>query len=247
METQENYKGFTIKIKHDTYAENPWEAWDCCVPLITISGRHSFEKDYSNGDINRFLESFLSYNQVKKYQKRIFDLMNLDIEEFREEHPTDEYDRTDVIMNDYLPDFLSDGFGNMEKFCIEFDIKHLRTTSTGYSQGDWAELFFCWTPEFEEITGRDYKSMNKETFEAQEELFTAWAWGDVYSFYIEEIEDSCSGFYGDDHEKSGLLSEAKAGIDYYIEKKRKEKINKLKTLIFKQVPLFKRPEILQSI
>jgi len=38
--------------------------------------------------------------------------------------------------------------------------------------------------------------------------------GDVYGFVIDEDGDSCYGFYGYDHETSGLLNEAKASIDY---------------------------------
>lgn len=38
----------------------------------------------------------------------------------------------------------------------------------------------------------------------------------VYGYQIDELEDSCYGFYGYDHEKSGLLDEAKSVIDHHI-------------------------------
>ena len=73
--------------------------------------------------------------------------------------------------------------------------------------------------------------------------------GNVYSYYIEgpHCDDSCCGFYGYDHEKSGLLSESKGSIDYAIKHAKKQKTEKLKTLIKQAVPLNVRPSILATI
>lgn len=46
--------------------------------------------------------------------------------------------------------------------------------------------------------------------------------GDVYRYSIDG-EDYMSGYYGYDHEESGLLSRARSDIDYIIEQERKEK------------------------
>jgi len=56
--------------------------------------------------------------------------------------------------------------------------------------------------------------------------------GEIYGFMIEptdknksiECEDSCWGFYGYDHEKSGLLEHAKPSIDYAIKEYKKSVI-----------------------
>jgi hypothetical protein len=242
-ETIEEYKGYTIKAWHDTDAENPFENWDGCIPLISDSGSRGYYKDHSKGEIIDYLRNFLTYNRIKRNQTRIFKMMGFSVEDERGYAKSDEVDLTDRIQNDYLYDWLNDGIENMETFCIEFDIKHYQNCSRGYSQSDWAEIFICWTPEFEKITGRDYKSITEEDFKSGFDLWTSWAWGDVYGFEIEEM-DSCGGFYGDDHEKSGLLEHAREEIDATIKHNRKTKQSKLKTLVKNRVPLAKRESIL---
>ena len=49
--------------------------------------------------------------------------------------------------------------------------------------------------------------------------------GDVYGYTIETKDgfvDSCWGFYGDDHEKSGLLEHAHNAVDCYLAEKKKQ-------------------------
>ena len=243
METV-TYKGIEIEISNDSFSGiNPFKDWDCCVPLIYDGGRN-WGEDYSNGQILDYLRNYLTYNQVRRNQTKILKMIGFDVEEERGYAKADEIDLTERIQDDYLYDWLNDGIENMETFCIEFDIKHYRGDSRGYSQGDYADVFMCWTPEFGEITGRDYKSMGKTDFEDGFKLFTNWAWGDVYAYNIEETEDSCGGFYGDNHRESGLLEYAENSIDCYLAEKKKEKENKLKTLIKNHVPIQKRKELL---
>ena len=63
--------------------------------------------------------------------------------------------------------------------------------------------------------------------------------GNVYGYKVEESDDSCWGFYGD-YNTSGILQEARDSIDYYVEKKRKSAIEKLKVYIKNHVPFEKR-------
>ncbi|MAX51512.1 MAG: hypothetical protein CMH22_05990 [Methylophaga sp.] len=238
------YKGIEIEVKREEYSENPFEEWDGCVPLMYEGGRN-WEGDFSKGDIIDYLRNYLSYNQVKRHQSRLLDLMGEDVEEFKEDYPLEDYDRTEMIKDDILYSWLDESIDNKTAFCEEFNIKHYSGASRGYSQGDYAEVFMCWTPEFGKITGRTYESMNDETFECNFELFEAWAWGDVYYYTIEETGDSCGGFYGDNHRKSGLLEYAEDSIDCYLEDKKKQKENKLKTLVKNNVPLNKREQLLQ--
>lgn len=250
MKTTETYKGINIEIENDTHAENPWENWDGCVPMITDGGRQFISR--KDDDIVNYLRNYLTYNQVRRHQKRIIEMMQGDtsspytysFKEFKEDYPLKEFDRTEMLKDDLLYNWLDEGIENLETFCVEFNIKHLSSASKGYSQGDHIDCFFCWTPEFEKITGRDYKSITDEDFNNALDLFSAYAWGDVYGYNVEENGDSCWGFYGDDHEKSGLLEEARSNIDCYLEAKKKERENKLKTLISNKVPLTKREELL---
>jgi hypothetical protein len=67
--------------------------------------------------------------------------------------------------------------------------------------------------------------------------------GNVYGFITEDKNgeqiDSCWGFYGNP-ERSGLIDDAKNAIDCEIERVRKSKQSKVKTLLKNNVPLEKR-------
>lgn len=241
MEQTINYRGIEIEVIHDTDPMNPWEDWDGCMPLITETGRFTRTTDYSKGDIDRFLSDYLSYNQVKRHQRKIVEVLRLDYEEEKKYMQGDDF--TEHLQYQ-IYEFVREDIANKVAFCEAFNIKHYSGISRGYSQGDWTEVFFCWTPEFEEVTGRSYQSIDDSDFEAANNLFGYWAWGDVYGYNIEELEDSCRGFYGDDFERSGLLEAARGIIDYRIEQKWKSRLAKLKDLIKNSVPLFKRQEIL---
>lgn len=233
MEETLEYKGIEIKVNREEWAENPWEAWDGCVPLMYYSDR-SLE-DYSKGEIDDFLTGYLTYNQVKRHQRRILDLIGYDVEEFREDYPED---RTEMLKDDLLYNWITDSLDNREAFCEEFGIKYYRGTSTGYSQSDWADLFLCWTPEFEKVTGRSYESIDESDFKDAFDLWGYWAYGDVYwyEFETEDFDDSCGGFYGDDFENNGLLEYARNAIDCHLENQKQKRQQQVKTFIKNKVP-----------
>lgn len=66
--------------------------------------------------------------------------------------------------------------------------------------------------------------------------------GAVYGYTIEGIEeeDSCWGFYGYDHKKSGLLEMAESAIDYEVSSKLKKHFKQMKAWIKGKVPLIYR-------
>ena len=66
---------------------------------------------------------------------------------------------------------------------------------------------------------------------------------EVYSYLVEkdgDIIDSCSGYYGNDHDKSGLLYQAKNAIDCHIQDEIKKHTAQLKKWINNHVPLSHR-------
>lgn len=85
------------------------------------------------------------------------------------------------------------------------------------------------------------------------ECYDNYLTGAVYGFSVkdpegEEIENgSCWGFYGYDHEKSGLKSEAISQIEWGIENKRKTRLELLKTMIKNKVPCQIRQEKLSAV
>lgn len=60
----------------------------------------------------------------------------------------------------------------------------------------------------------------KEILEAEVETYDQYITGDVYGYEIVEPDgtdkDSCWGYFGSDHEKSGLLEAARNAVDYDI-------------------------------
>jgi len=236
------YRGIEIKIDYEQDTQNPFEEWDGCMPLMSLGGYGGY--DYSKGDILDYLRSFLTYNQVKRNQTKILNLIDYNVVDFKNDFPLNEFDRTEQIQDDLLYDWLEEDMKNKVSFCEAFNIKHYSSTSRGYSQSDWANVFICWTPEFEKITGMTYKSITEKDFESAFRLYSDWAWGDVFIYCIEDLDVFCGGYYGDDFENNGLLEYAKVEIDYYLKNQQKEKENKLKILIKNNVPLQKREQLL---
>lgn len=66
--------------------------------------------------------------------------------------------------------------------------------------------------------------------------------GNVYGYTIDgdDWEDSLWGFYGYNHEESGLLYEAQSTIDYHIEQQANKRYNRLKEFIRNNVPFHVR-------
>ncbi|GGF91371.1 MULTISPECIES: hypothetical protein [Cysteiniphilum] len=79
-------------------------------------------------------------------------------------------------------------------------------------------------------------------------IYNAYLSGSVYGYMVynnkNELLDSCSGYYDDNHNKSGLMSDAKAFIDTHIVSVRNQKARKLKQLIRNSVPLDYRKSIM---
>jgi len=82
---------------------------------------------------------------------------------------------------------------------------------------------------------------------AEIEIYDDYLRGYVYGYYIPDLDDSCWGYYGDDHTKSGLLNDAKSLIDYALKRKQEKRHKKIKAWIKHQVPFNYRLLNLQGI
>lgn len=238
----ENYKGINIEITHDYDAENPFEAWDCNLPLMNNSGRGDFQ-DYSKGDINEYLAEILTDGQIIRHQNKIAAAFEIDLEELERDYKIDEV-RYEIRR--------SEDFEALEVICTLSKTPFLNTNSRGYSQGDYADIFMCYTSNFEETTGCKISQIDENFLQSTADLFGSWAWGDVYSFTIEDPEDgehigSCSGFYGNNHNESGLMEAARGDINYYLKEKKENRFAKIKDLIKAKVSFIYRPQILASL
>jgi hypothetical protein len=72
-------------------------------------------------------------------------------------------------------------------------------------------------------------------------VYDAYLTGDVYGYNVEgpdgTEEAGCAGFYGGDHEESGLLEQARAEVDCFVSRSRTRRQGKLKEMIRNKVPL----------
>lgn len=225
-----------IKIVQEPCPTNPFEDWDCCYPLMRYSGRYETD-DYSGGDIDSYLGSYLSISEIEKNMDRLLTMMGETRSDFTLNYPLgeegySEEERVDRLA-DMLMDFIGDSIENKVLFCEEFDIKHYSSTSTGYSQGCWANVFTCWTPEFGELCGVAYEEVTIEALKSNFELFGQWAWGDVYFYLVEDEEgnvlDSCGGFYGTDFLENGIMEYIMTEIEDKTEEEVREILTNIKT------------------
>lgn len=230
-----NYKGKYIEVDHHYDAENPFEMWDACVPLISKSN-YGF-RDYSKGQIINYLKGFLTDNQIIHHQKKLLDILAYDWSSY----DLDPEEKIDEIRDHF--DELN--FSQLSKFCNMFKIPCYSGISKGYSQGDWSDIFICETPEYLEISG--CQTLTEESMKSGFDLWGYWAWGDVYSYLIDDGDiGSCCGFYGTNHEESGLLEHAKEDIDAYYQNNKNQRFKKLKSLIKNNVPYQYRFDIINQ-
>lgn len=223
-----NYRGFEITIEHDSDAENPFTDWDCNPPIMVKSGRDHWQYgDIPTPQITRDQIKIHCAEIVRQSEyKSVFALVR---------DYNDGYTIVDAF-NNYLADLWHH---NKSDFDVLADIlswcgvPHYNGSASGYNQGDYADVLVVGIEEFFTRTGAPRDT--DLTYACQ--LYGWWAFGDTYGYMIHGIEESCWGFYGDDHEKSGLLEMARNAIDCHIAVAEKKRVARLKILIRNRVPL----------
>lgn len=246
-EETENYRGFDIQIEHDTTPANPWIDWDGEPPLIAIAD-HDWDQCYG---IDQSVPE-LTKDQIRANIHGLQaltgtrSLLNL-IEEYAPHYKRNYRDAAEAI-NEALYCY-ADGLRKSDR--LEFiaavyrmaGIAALCTSRQGYSQGDYIELLIVATPEWVELTGAPAETHERQ-LQAAADLYAWWAFGDVYGYTVEtedgEHVGSVWGYYGPDHDKSGLLENARNDIDCYIDQQRKAKTETVKKWIRGHVPLIYR-------
>lgn len=246
-----DYRGYTIRIAREDYAENPFEAWDCEPPILVYYDGYIREHGLE------FRPPFLTKEEIAKNAQSIleelgercmFTILREGVEGYRY------YNDSVDIVNDRIVDHFE---SLVKSDALEFlatvwrwkGCEAVCKASRGYSQGDYAEVLAVATPEWAEKVGAS-KEHHAKSLEYAVKLYGHWAWGDVYGYSVyapfdEEQEegdfiDACGGFYGDDPEESGLLGAARSAIEYHIESQRKQRIEQVKTWIKNSVPLYVR-------
>lgn len=255
--------GFQVHAIRDDDARNPWEDMDGLAPLMSYTDRTLTE----NGDwpdiIAAMSDSFIARNW-----RELCNIAGMAPDDAKRHKDDGTYFRIADAKRDLLDDWLRElkpgkygGAAGEYMRAMEslFSLKGwpvIRTTSSGYCQGDYAELLLAWTPDFAEVIGRDMPRSAKQRkaveseLESEAKLWGAWAWGDVYGYVIKtesgEVGDSCWGFYGTDFDESGLSEAAASTIDYMRQNRKERRTARLKELIRARVPAAIRADILKG-
>lgn len=240
------YHGYRIEIHYDTSPENPFTAWDCEPPLLAYydSGRHGFKAYNDAPKTWRDILSLLPESVFERGQRVPF------IRRFLNQSPRD-FARSYLAdfgnMKDAFAACLEDemeakphGWSNAIEWLktaaaiLEYGgISCHFTQSNGYSQGDSTFLLAVATQEWRDKAGfTPGEPLPTGCLESACELHGFWQWGDVYGVASitdekgDEIPDgSCWGFYGSDHEKSGLLDHARNAIECHERAQEKEALH----------------------
>lgn len=266
------YRNHTIKVYNDEFPQNPFEDWDGLPSLLASYDDHlnnygSFDFDYLPA---------LTREEIKANLSTVMEILTdyNDLWAIKEEtHCLDGYSIEGGCLVDKINDLLQSYYSNgslsykhhnyCEKFTIISQILtikgvvHLLTDSRGYSQGDYVEMLLVGDnnylnehPVLSSLSD-NYKEKLQKELKSSADLYSSWAWGDVYGFEVEYEKGqeigSCWGFYGSDHEQSGLLEHAKNTIDCYIQIHIQKRLSKTKELIKNKVALSKRKSILDNI
>jgi len=207
-----------VKVARDEDPENPFTAWDCEPPIIVAYPDHGRLHMRSYGvpdelphlDRMAVLKHWREMIQGLGYAPTFGGLRHLARDRF--DTPLDRciayalaahYD--DLAESDKLS-MLADAYRWLGIPC------HLGST-TGYVQGDYAEVLVVATPEWQQRVGAPDDSLVAQC-EGAVKLYGYWAWGDVWGYTIEtqsgEYIESCWGFYGDDLETTGMLDAVEA-------------------------------------
>lgn len=265
---QAKYRGFTIEAMHDESPTNPFEDWDGHWPMqVRYDGRFTdYDKTKTGWSIDSTLNRF-SDAQLVHDQKAIATILDTTIEWITEcfaedSEPVGYCHDADVLrtgFDEVLADIRkSDLFRAWEQLYEILGIPCIVTDSTGYCQGDYAQLIIVATPEAQAELRSKPDDMSPEAWaetlhkdmQVQADLYTAWAWGNCWGWRVvdknDEELDCCWGYYGD-HDTSGLEEAAMEAIDCHIDRIRRRRIARLKELILNKVPISRRPALLAAI
>ena len=225
---------YKVTIQYDEHSENPWEAWDTQPPLAAVCGRDfvvdyghadtpeldklTAKQVIQNHDaVDLALAPFYECMDQPDDPHSVLEMIygNKVPEQY---HPN--ADPLDIIKGDLEYNYIS---GSMDAEMLDrleevwgwLGITTFRDQVVGYSQGDWCEVLLVATPEWLEKSGIKPEQVDA-ALESAAELYGAYMFGDVYGATVEKLVpngpddaeweevDSCWGFYGSDHDKSGL-------------------------------------------
>jgi len=240
------HNGYRISAVLDDHAENPFEAWDGNWPISVYYDRgwKSYDKIKAGWSLDsvlrRFTDEQLVHDQIAiaKILGTTIREISIEYQDLGDDDEPSNYIRDADVLRDAFERELENKIDGEKSSAGDvwaelyelLGIPCLSATSTGYHQGDYAYVLVVATPEAHKEFGCDYTPLTgvqdahvaawwEKRLQGTVDLYSAWAWGDVYGYVIEhavydedgEIEDwvevehgSCWGYYGSDHAESGL-------------------------------------------
>ena len=259
IETIERGK-YRIDIYPDMNAIDPLEDSDGYYPMIVKGGRDFNDHDYQ--DLERTLVQALEAETMNKPEALRTFAATLDYgsdsvaraeeDNDREDFDTDqerEYAIADDIMDEVRElvssDTISEALETLEAIANFLKWPCLNTCSTGFSQSDYVDVLVCWTPDFAKTTGAKRENVTDEDLRATVKDWGHWAWGSVYGYTVTDTETeeqvgSCWGYYGYEHEKSGLMEGALDEIKGHQRQVIRDHVAKIKAWIRGKRPLMYR-------
>lgn len=186
------YKNYTIEIENDESAMNPREEWDNSGTMVCFHKRY----DLGDKDHGYRTDDYNSWDELEKDIKK----------------------KEDVAC--ILPIYMYDHSG-------------ITINTTGFScQWDSGQIGFIFVSKAKarEIWGwkvLTQKRLNSIEGYLKGEITTYdhFLTGSVYGYTVKKDDeefDSCWGFFGSDHEKSGLMEYAKNAIDCEVKEELKK-------------------------
>lgn len=248
------YGALTIRAVRDESPANPFTDWDCEPPLLVWYDGSLAE--YGDGICEPL--AAMSDSFISRRWRDIAAALDIKPEIVSAEmRDRAKGERIADARRDYFESALagwpicalsgSDYLAALAKLWAMQGVEALDSCSSGYSQGDYADVLAVAIPSWAKKVGAP-RDTHKRQLEAAVKLYGAWAWGDVYGYVIESPDgehlDSCWGYYGSDHDESGLSEAAEETARAIYADARKRKLAKLAELIRARVPLDKRPAIL---
>jgi hypothetical protein len=221
--------GYKVVVALDDYPANPFEDWDCNPPLMVFNYRDRSFITY--GDVPDIwdLVGMIPDEQFARGKRvNLIKNLNCSLKEFadyRFRYSESVRDAFGSLCSEQAPkptrySNAEDYFDMVKWLCKIANVPCYYGTYNGHCQGDYALVMAFATPQWAKEVGlRD--GGGEEACKSAYELYCSWAWGDVYGIVSiisptgEEVRDSSVwGFYGD-HEKSGLLDDARAIIEWH--------------------------------
>lgn len=195
------YKGYHINIHSDFDPINPIEDWDMLGTMVCCHSRYTLgHKQYDNGP----------------------DAIYYPL--------TDEFYNTDTLQHDYewmdSNKFIDKYMAKLEQFAIVmplylYDHSGITISTTPFScPWDSGQIGFIYVSNkaVKEEWGWKYLTKSRRNkilniFKNEVKIYDDYLRGNVYGYVIEETDDSCWGFFGDDWENNALMEYAKNSID----------------------------------